>query len=317
MFLSKSFIENRVRFFAEALENEILKWDIIKKKKKKIKEEIGTIEIKDVVVDNIKEINNKEKEEGVKHNKKDKFKSKEENKIIQNSSVRKEKIETKPSQVDIFLSSLWKSVKDFFSTNTIAKLWWILVFLTVIYFLKWVASNIWEIIWPVWRIVLGFIVWFLSYGIWIKLHLKSLKNEWLILMWVWILINYAVILAWRYIVWDNWYLSEGTTFFFLILNTVFWVITSLVYKSKILLIFSFIFGYLNPFIIWSSSNWEPYTLVWYSLIISLWALFISYKQKDLKLLFISFIFWNLLFLLAPFSDSIWWVSKIILATIKR
>ncbi len=319
MFLSKSFIENRVRFFADSFKNELLEEAIIKKRKnkKEIKNQIKTIEKSEEILDSIEEINNKEEEkEIIKQNKEDNFKIKDKTKAIENSSLRKEKvIKTKPSQVEIFLSSLWKSIKDFFSTNTIAKLWWVLVFLTVVYFLTWVVSGIWDVIWPVWRIILWFIVWFLSYWIWVKLHSKSFKNEWLILMWVWILINYAVILSWRYIVWDNWYLSEGTTFFFLILNTIFWVITSLVYKSKTLLIFSFIFGYLNPFIIWAKSNWQPYTLIWYSLIISLWALFISYKHKNIKLLFISFIFWNLLFLLAPFTDSIWWASKIILTAL--
>jgi len=60
---------------------------------------------------------------------------------------------------------------------------------------------------------------------------------------------------------------------FLVMNTVFAIVTSLVYKSQALLIFSFIFAYLNPLLIGGSSD-NPYTLVSYSMIVSLGALFL-------------------------------------------
>jgi len=69
-----------------------------------------------------------------------------------------------------------------------------------------------------------------------------------------ILINYLVILSGRYLLGndvssDATLLSVTTTFIFLIFNTVFAVATSLVYNSRTLLIFSFIFAYLNPLIV--------------------------------------------------------------------
>ncbi|MDP2396307.1 MAG: hypothetical protein Q8S84_02260 [bacterium] len=44
-------------------------------------------------------------------------------------------------------------------------------------------------------------------------------------------------------------LSIGITFVFLIFNTVFAVLTSLIYKSRTLLLFSFIFAFINPLLI--------------------------------------------------------------------
>jgi len=219
-----------------------------------------------------------------------------------------------PSAFVLFFESLWRHIKTFFSTNLLAKLGSILVFLAVVYFLKWVALDFWKFIWEVWRIIIGIIIGFSIYFVWLKVHKKS-ENEWLILMWTWILINYAVILSGRYLIWDWWYLTEWTTSFFLVLNTVFAVLTSLIYKSKVLLIFSFVFAYLIPFIIWADVSSDPYTLISYSLVVSLWWLFLAKMIKNNTLLVISFVAWNWLFLLAPFSDSLWWASKIILTTI--
>ena len=211
-----------------------------------------------------------------------------------------------PNAFDIFFEKTWTYIKEFFSTNLLAKLGWILVFLAVVYLLKWVFLNMG----PVAKLILWIFVGFWIYGTWVKIHWKY-ENEGLILMWIWILINFAVILSWRYLVWDWGYLTEGTTFLFLILNTVFGVLTSLIYKSRTLLIFSFIFAYLNPFIIWAQPNWEPYTLIWYSLIVSLWALFLSQKNNSIILFIISFIFWNILLFIAPTSDTSWEMTKLI------
>lgn len=108
------------------------------------------------------------------------------------------------------------------------------------------------------------------------------------------------------------------TFVFLIFNTVFAVITSIVYKSRTLLLFSFIFAYLNPFLIWAKSNGTPYTLSLYSLSVSFWALFLSYfyrTKKDEKasiyLLEIAFYLWNILFLVVPFTSSFMWIFKLV------
>jgi hypothetical protein len=136
-----------------------------------------------------------------------------------------------------------------------------------------------------------------------------------------ILVNYLVILSGRYLLGDGSsnLLSEGVTFVFLILNTIFAVITSLVYQSKTLLLFSFVFAYLNPFLIGAESSGTPYTLAGYSLIISLGAMVLSQiydntKDKNLSeyLRFIAFVGGNILFLMAPFSTSFHWLIKVIL-----
>jgi len=304
LFLSENFIVEKLDFFAKSIKNNYLeKWVIIEKKSEekiienKIEEEKRPVS----------EFINEELETDLNT-------EKEENKII-NEGIKEEKLyinpeEIEPTVFDLALEKVWNYIKEFFSTNLLAKLGGILVFLAVVYFLKGIAVSAWEAIWPVWRIIVGFLVWFASYFAWFKIH-KKYKNEWIILMWTWILINFAVILAGRYLVWDNWYLSEGTTFLFLILNTIFWVLTSLIYKSKTLLIFSFVFAYLNPFIIWAENNGQPYTLIWYSFIVSLGALFIAQKNQSIILFVMSFIFWNFLIFVAPTSDSIWEISKLI------
>ncbi|MDQ7023665.1 MAG: DUF2339 domain-containing protein [Candidatus Gracilibacteria bacterium] len=205
-------------------------------------------------------------------------------------------------------------IKDFFSTNLLAKLGSILVFLGVVFLLKGFVGDFWEVIGEKGRITVGILVGFSIYFAGMKIH-KNSENEGLILMGTGILINFAVILSGRYLIGDDGYLAEGTTFIFLILNTVFGVLTSMIYKSKTLLVFSFIFAYLNPFIIGSDGATQPYTLIGYSLIVSLGALYISIREATLTLLALSFIFGNILFLVAPFSDSIGWSSKIILTSV--
>lgn len=96
---------------------------------------------------------------------------------------------------------------------------------------------------------------------------------------------------------------------FLIMNTVLGIITSLIYKSKTLLVFSFIAAYLNPFLVGAKAGDAPYTLVGYSLILSFGAFVLSYlnQEKDESisrfLLIAGFIGGGLLCLVAPFSDT--------------
>ena len=118
-------------------------------------------------------------------------------------------------------------------------------------------------------------------------------------MGVGILVNYLVILSGRYLIGEGnpivaadtaimlqnstAYLTEGTTFLFLILNTIFAIVASLLYKTKTLLLFSFVFAYLNPFLIGAAGDGTPFTLVGYAAIISVGALILSQfyeKQQD-------------------------------------
>lgn len=240
-----------------------------------------------------------------------------------------EKVDDTPWILDIYLEQASDYIKEFFATNTLAKIWAILIFLAVVFFLRGIAETFWEVIWPVGRLLIGFVIAFTVFWVWSFLHARWNKNEGLILIGLSILINYWVILSGRYLIWESslwedWFLTEGITFLLLILNTVFWVVTSLVYQSRTLLIFSFIFAYINPFIIWANSSGTPYTLIWYSLIVSLWGLFLaqnwstkSLVQHEINehnyniLLYITFILGSLLILVAPFTTNIDWIAKII------
>ena len=306
-FLWEEFIEERILYFADAIKGtKISSISNISTEEKRSDEVIAAVEEIEIVEEKVPQF---------------------EYAAIQKEKI--EKVEEVQSIFDIYMDKIWLYIKDFFATNTLAKIWGILIFLAVVYFLKWVAWAFWEVIWPVGRLLIGFVIWFSTFWVWTFLYSRGNKNEWLILVGLSILINYTVILSGRYLIWENiswndWFLTEGITFVLLILNTIFWVVTSLVYNSRILLIFSFVFAYLNPFIIWASSNGNPYTLVWYSLIVSFGGLFLSkmYAWKEIVkqkihssdfniLMLIAFIAWNILILVAPFSDTSGWIIKML------
>ncbi len=236
--------------------------------------------------------------------------------------ISEKKQETVPSGPSAF--------ERFFAENALAKIGWILLFLWVLFFL-WLIFNA---VWATWKLIIWFIAWFSFFGIWVVLDGKWYVQESRTMLWVWILVNYLVILSWRYLIWNwnpitgadsaiyNWntsnILTEWMTFFFLILNTIFAITTSLVYKSKTLLLFSFVFAFLNPFLIWAKSDGTPYTLVWYSAIISLGALFLSrafygkWETNFAKYLSMAwFVWWNILFVLAPITTSFHWSFKLL------
>lgn len=209
-------------------------------------------------------------------------------------------------------------LEKFFAENALAKIGGILLFLGVLFFL----SLIYTAAGPVSKVIIWFATGFIFFWTGVVLDRKWYTNESRTMLWVGILVNYLVILSGRYLVWvqmweGNWVLTEGTTFLFLILNTVFAIVTSLVYKSKTLLLFSFIFAYLNPFLIGSKWDGTPYTLVGYSAIVSFGALILSqlyYNGRDEDfgkyLSMVGFIWWNVLFLLAPFTTASQWLVKL-------
>lgn len=65
------------------------------------------------------------------------------------------------------------------------------------------------------------------------------------------------------------------TLVFLILNTLFAVVTALVYISRVFLIFSFIFAYLIPFLIGAKSD-GVILLLLYTFVVSLGGYGLSY-----------------------------------------
>ncbi len=202
-------------------------------------------------------------------------------------------------------------IQQFFSENLLAKFGWILVFLGVLFLL----SLIYTVIGPVAKILTWFAIGFSLFvaGMW--LDKKWFTNESRIVMGVAILINYLVILSGRYILWDD-SSSNGTllsvtmTFWFLILNTLFAIMTALLYNSRPLLIFAFAFAYVNPLLLGESSS-EPYTLLGYTMIVTLWAMYMSYTRKDSILFPFTFILASIMFLIAPWNDGNGWIVKLL------
>ncbi len=209
-----------------------------------------------------------------------------------------------------------KYLNDFFSQNLMAKIGWILLTLWIIFLM----SLVYSAVWPVLKIIIWFIVWFVVYFIWVILQNKWFKIEWMILLWTWILINYVVILWGRFFIWENdWVLSSSLTFILLILNTIFSILTSYIYSSKNLLLFSIFFAYFIPFLVWSSNSKYSYLIVvWYSVILSIASFFISWKKflvweinTSKILMYFSLIFWNILVLASPLTQESSFIIKII------
>lgn len=226
---------------------------------------------------------------------------------ISYATKKSEKSEDTWREIEWF-EKTWDVFHRFFSENILAKIWWILVFLWVLFLL----SLVWSAIPWILKLFIGFIIGMICYFSWIRLDKKWLPNEGRILMWIAILINYAVILSGRYIIWET---SIDTTplfsgwisFIFLILNTIFAVVTSLYYKSNTLLIFAFLFAYANPFLVWLQET-TPYLQVWYAMIVSLWALFLAWRRSNIFVLLIAFFCWNLLLYIAPNTLPEWEVG---------
>lgn len=252
----------------------------------------------------------------------------------ENTKVKNERVEIHEQKIQSINQEKQSSepgiFQKFFAENLLAKLGWILVFLGVLFFL----SLIYTIVGPVAKMLIGFLLAAGVYltGVW--LDKKWFQNESRIVMGTAILINYLVILSGRYLLdWGNVIcqdtgivrnadgslggicssgklLSVWVMFFFLILNTLLAVMTSLLYTSRTLLIFSFVFAYLNPFLLGEPSS-EPYTLLGYTMIVTLGAMYLAWKQKDEVLFPLSFILAALMFLLAPWSDANGWIAKLL------
>ncbi|MDD2871931.1 MAG: DUF2339 domain-containing protein [Candidatus Gracilibacteria bacterium] len=307
IFLGKQFIESRLQYFAETiLENKGL---ISNTKPKKHLENIPDSSIEksnktDYKYTSTKDIYNIQ--ESIDNN--DDLEKLYE--VVEKTPIKtSHKTKTKPSEPSKFELAISK----FFSENLLAKLGGILVFLGVLFLLNLVYSQIG----PVGKLIIGFVIGFGVYFAGVLLDKKDLQNEGRILLGIGILINYLVILGGRYLIGDtvdNSYLSIGTTFLFLIFNTFFAVLTSLVYKSRTLLLFSFIFAFINPLLIGGTSD-NPYTILGYSLIVAFGGLFLSLKQRDVVLAFGVFILSNMLFLVSPVNIELHWILKLVSSAI--
>lgn len=317
LFLSKNYIEKRVTFFANAISDNPIVWVSENKEKLKEKEKRYNVEENDSYLSLQEESNSLDADKSFLSLDSDLWENEVDNreKIDYKASIIKEEEKepkiVEPTAVDILFENLSKWIKSFFSENILAKIWWILIFLCALFFLK----LGFEWVWDFWKIMIWAFVWFTTYWVWVWLDKKWLQNQAIVLLWIGILINFLVILSWRYLLWDinSPYLSSWVTFFFLILNTVFAVLTSFIYSSRTLLIFWFLCSFINP--LFFLEDISTYSIVWYSLIVSLWWLFLGFKKSDLILSVWVFILWNLLFLVAPFTSDIEWITKLVASAI--
>jgi MFS family permease len=208
-------------------------------------------------------------------------------------------------------------MEKFFAENALAKIGGIILFLGVLFLLK----LVYTVIGPIGKLMLGFSIGILLFAVGAILDDKGYKKEARIVIGTSILINYLVILAGRYQIEESSYagktiLNEGITFFFLIVNTLFAIIASLAYRSNPLLFFAFAVSYLNPLLINAAPVLTPYTLVGYSMLVSLGALATAYvisaKDRKIAISLVQLAFWggNFLFLLAPFTESYDWIIKL-------
>lgn len=148
-------------------------------------------------------------------------------------------------------SKLWLWIQSFFSDRPLAKIWGILLFLGAL-FLLWLIF-IW--IGPVWRVLMG--IWFgfflVFIGVWFDA--KDIKTEARVLFGIGIAVNYLTILFGRHMITGSTALiSDGFATFALLLNTGFAITLALVYRSRVLLGFAFIFAYATPFLVGSEKS---------------------------------------------------------------
>lgn len=103
------------------------------------------------------------------------------------------------------------------------------------------------------------------------------------------------------------FLSEGITLLFLVLTTLFAILTGLVYRSHIFVAFSFAAAYIVPFLVGSSAN-SPYGLLLYTLVISLggFALALWYDEMSIvkRLIRISVIAGSILAVISAFTVKV-------------
>lgn len=309
-FFPEEYIQERLEFFAEAIKNSETKSPISEETTKDdIYIETPEVTEKTIETNVLQPIQEEEL-----HSEKETIQnitlSEQQEEIIEKVE-KSDEIEIYTEEKPLYITTL---LTKFFSENILAKIGAMLVFIGVVFLM----SLIWNQIPAIWKLILGFTIGFLCFVAGWQLTQKWAQAEWHILLGTWILINFLVILSGKHILTIDGsnaeLLTTGATFILLILNSALGVVTSFVYKSRQLLIFSFLFAYLNPFFVgWSSTT--PYILLWYSLILSISALFIGMKKQDILMIWSAFVLGNVLTIIAPFSSEIWWATKIITSAV--
>jgi Predicted membrane protein (DUF2339) len=188
--------------------------------------------------------------------------------------------------------SLW--IHEFFSDRPLAKIGGILIFLSALFFL-WL---IFDAVGPVWKVTLWLLFWFFLIGVGAYLDSRDISTEARVVIGVWIAINYLTILSGRYLLIASFTGGNSPLFsdifatFALLLNSALAVILALVYRSRALLGFAFIFAYLTPFLVNAKTSSVPLFTIYTTLItlsISIILSFLSRKGKSENLLFLQVI----------------------------
>ncbi len=169
-------------------------------------------------------------------------------------------IPEEPSKIGLYLHS-------FFSDRPLAKVGGILLFLGALFFL-WL---IFAAVGPVGKTLIGLAFGWVLIGIWVWMNHRDITTESRVLFGVGIAVNYLTILSGRYLLGsdagDGVLFSESLTTIALLLNTGLAIAISLVFCSRVLLGFAFIFAYLTPFLVGSTSS-SIYLLVIYTTILT-------------------------------------------------
>ncbi len=165
-----------------------------------------------------------------------------------------------PSKIGIW-------IHNFFSDRPLAKVGGILLFLGALFFL-WL---IFDAVGNVGRVIIGILFGFFLIGVWVYLDTRNITTESKVLFGVGIAVNYLTILAGRYILDGGMasdpLLSDVFATVALLLNTGLAIALALVYRSRVLLGFAFIFAYMTPFLVGSKTS-SVFLLVTYTTILT-------------------------------------------------
>lgn len=151
-------------------------------------------------------------------------------------------------------SALWLWVHNFFSDRPLAKVWGILLFLWALFFL-WL---IFDVVGPFGKVLIGLVFWFSLIAVGLLLEKKEIHTESRVLFGIGIAVNYLTILSGRHLlansIGSDPLFSDTFATIALLMNTWLAIVLSLVYRSRVLLGFAFIFAYATPFLVGSKES---------------------------------------------------------------
>lgn len=151
-------------------------------------------------------------------------------------------------------SAFWIWIHNFFSDRPLAKAWWILLFLGALFFLY----LIFDIVGPFGKVLIGIAFGFFLIGVGFFLDKKEIYTESRVLFGIGIAVNYLTILSGRHLlansIGSDPLFSDTFATLALLMNTWLAIALSLVYRSRVLLGFAFIFAYATPFLVGSKES---------------------------------------------------------------